>query len=41
MASLQQNWKIGQNRFDLEARGMRGRERVGGRGDKMAQCMHI
>jgi hypothetical protein len=39
------NWRKGQNRFYLAARGMRRSERVQGRGrgqgGEMAQCMHI
>jgi hypothetical protein len=32
--SLQQNWRRRQNRFCLEARGLRGEGRDGGRGER-------
>jgi hypothetical protein len=43
MSSLQQNWRKGQNRFYLEARGGgEDSERVGDRGEKWPkQCMNI
>jgi hypothetical protein len=43
MSSLQQNWRKGQNRFCLEARGSEvEEERTGGKGKKwLKQCMHI
>jgi hypothetical protein len=42
MPSLQQNWRRGQNRFYLEARGLRGKRTGDGRGEKWPkQCMHI
>jgi hypothetical protein len=39
--TLQQNWKKGQNRFCLEARGVGGREMgwAGGRSDPNNVCM--
>jgi hypothetical protein len=39
MSSLQQNWRRGENRFCLEARGWGLRERVGVGGEK-AQTMY-
>jgi hypothetical protein len=45
MSSLQQNWKRGQNRFCLEARGVGGKKKGAGgrgRGEKwLKQCMHL
>jgi hypothetical protein len=42
MSTLQQNWRKGQNRFCLEVRGERERERTEGRGEKWSkQCMYI
>jgi hypothetical protein len=40
MSSLQQNWRKGQNRFCLEARGQRGRGREHGTGGEMVQTMY-
>jgi hypothetical protein len=41
MCSLQQNWRKGQNRFYLEARGGGG-DKEGDRGEKWPkQCMNI
>jgi hypothetical protein len=40
MSSLQQNWRRGQNRFCLEARGWGGEEGGGGQGEEMAQTMY-
>jgi hypothetical protein len=45
MSSLQQNWRKGQNRFCLEARGGlggEGKDGGGGQGEKWPkQCMHM
>jgi hypothetical protein len=41
MSSLQQNWRRGQIRVCLEARGVGERGRGPGHGGEMAQCMHI
>jgi hypothetical protein len=42
MSTLQQNWRRGQNRFCLEARGIRGKVGGGRRGQEgeMAQTMY-
>jgi hypothetical protein len=40
MSSLQQNWRKGQNRFCLEAKGVAGRGRVWETGGEMAQTMY-
>jgi hypothetical protein len=42
MLSLQQNWRIGQNRFCLEVRGVGegGGERRRGKGGEMTQTMY-
>jgi hypothetical protein len=39
-SSLQQNWRKGQNRFCLEARGVRGEGRGGGQGEEMTHTMY-
>jgi hypothetical protein len=42
MSSLQQNWRKGENRFFLEARGSGERKVVVGRGEKwLKQCIRI
>jgi hypothetical protein len=38
--SLQQNWRIGQNRLCLEARGWGGREEAWGRNDPNNVCTY-
>jgi hypothetical protein len=40
MSSLQQNWRKGQNRFCLEARGVEKMEGARGSGGEMAQTMY-
>jgi hypothetical protein len=40
MFSLLQNWKKGENRFSLEARGVGGEGEDGGQGGEMAQTMY-
>jgi hypothetical protein len=40
MSSLQQNWRRGQNRFSLEARGFGGVGGDGGQGGEMVQTMY-
>jgi hypothetical protein len=42
MSSLKQYWRKGQNRFCLEAKGIRRKERAGVREDNgPKQCMYI
>jgi hypothetical protein len=40
MFSLQQNWRSGQNKFLLKARGVRGRGRERRKGREMAKTMY-
>jgi hypothetical protein len=40
MSSLQQNWRRGQSRFYLEARGMGGEGERRGQGEEMTQTMY-
>jgi hypothetical protein len=42
MSSLQQNWRREQNKFCLEARGVREKERGGEQGERWPkQCLYI
>jgi hypothetical protein len=38
--SLQKNWRKGQNRFCLEARGVKEREGAGGKNDPNSVCTY-